>query len=319
MLVYMDRPDEARRWPGMTVRLCRDLGDLGHTVYRPDRAYLSAEARDRSDEALTQHARFQITRAALRAADGGVAFVVAGPDEQEMASAADALTCGDIPALVVTDLDPGHPLMSGWGRNPRVVVVRPDLRYLAEAVLGLQALMVQYRHERAAAAPASDRQVSHLRPLIFEPVGRCPDVAVHEGDGVMGLRSLLPSRGYHDDAGLDLVVSEGTKIPAGEFVDVPCGVKVDLPEGSWGMIVGRSSTLRKRSLLVNTGVIDAGWTGPLFAGVHNLGASDMLVAAGDRLAQLIVLPAPAVGLRPAWGQVRTDKSRGEQGFGSTGS
>jgi dUTP pyrophosphatase len=144
-------------------------------------------------------------------------------------------------------------------------------------------------------------------PLIFEPVGAEP----HDPE------PRLPSRGYADDAGLDLYVVGDRMIPPGQFRDVPCGVRIDIPPGHWGFIVGRSSTLRKHGLLVNPAVIDAGWTGELFAGVQNLGENDVVVSHGDRLAQLILLPAAVTGRVPEWGRVPA-KDRGENGFGSTG-
>ena len=132
-----------------------------------------------------------------------------------------------------------------------------------------------------------------------------------------GPQHLLPTRGYDDDAGLDLYAAYDYEIGPNEFVDVASGVKIDIPNGLWAMITGRSSTLRKKGLLVNPGVIDAGWTGELFAGVKNLTDHTVEVSAGDRLAQLILLPAPVIGLEPVWGKVPT-KERGENGFGSTG-
>jgi len=159
------------------------------------------------------------------------------------------------------------------------------------------------------------REAMSNKPLVFEPV-------VPQGRGVVqtptGPQHLLPTRGYADDAGLDLYVVRDCAIGPHEFVDVAAGVKIDIPDRLWGLIIGRSSTLRKKGLLVNPGVIDAGWTGELFAGVQNLTDKTVEVSAGDRLAQLILLPAPVVGYDPQWGRVR-DKSRGERGFGSTGS
>lgn len=164
--------------------------------------------------------------------------------------------------------------------------------------------------EQARAEMAADREKkgtgSVPGELVFEPVR-----------GATGPVHLLPSRGYDDDAGLDLYVARDYEIGPNEFVDVASGVKVDIPHGLWAMIIGRSSTLRKKGLLVNPGVIDAGWTGELFAGVQNMTDKTVEVAAGDRLAQLILLPAPVVGLEPVWGTVPA-KLRGTNGFGSTG-
>lgn len=128
----------------------------------------------------------------------------------------------------------------------------------------------------------------------------------------------MPRRGYEDDAGLDLVVSETREIRPGQFVDVPCGVSVELPAWSFGLITGRSSTLRKRGLMVSQGVIDAGYRGPMFAGVWNLGTTTTTVAAGERIAQLIILPNGTRLVEPTLVESLSQGSRGHNGFGSTG-
>lgn len=134
---------------------------------------------------------------------------------------------------------------------------------------------------------------------------------------------LLPTRSNDGDAGFDLYTSEDTLIPAGEFCDVPCGIRVALPPGMWARITGRSSTLRKRGLLVAEGIIDTGYRGPLYAGVRNLENDDKWVRKGDRIAQLI----PHENVACAHHAVAIDRGlfdripgdgRGEAGFGSTG-
>ena len=128
----------------------------------------------------------------------------------------------------------------------------------------------------------------------------------------------LPSRAHPGDAGLDLYVSQEVVIPAGGFRDVPCGVAVELPAGSWGLLTGRSSTMRRRGLLMVQGVIDVGYRGEVFAGVFNVSGEDVTVGVGERLSQLIVLPNLTETLTPVVVESLSESERGVGGFGSSG-
>lgn len=122
-------------------------------------------------------------------------------------------------------------------------------------------------------------------------------------------------RAYSDDAGFDLFCKERRTIEPGEFVDIPLGCAVQLPEDWWAMLTGRSSTLRNRGLLVHTAIIDHGYRGPLFAGVFNLSRELVEVLPGERVCQLILMPQWRG--RVAFGQL-ADHPRGFAGFGSSG-
>lgn len=129
----------------------------------------------------------------------------------------------------------------------------------------------------------------------------------------------LPARSRDGDAGYDLYVSETVRIWPGEFADVECGIRLQLPAGYWGRITGRSSTLRKRGLLVNEAVIDNGYTGGIYTGVWNLGREMVRVARGERLAQLILHRVEAAEvLQVEAGDLYSRDGRGTDGFGSSG-
>lgn len=126
-----------------------------------------------------------------------------------------------------------------------------------------------------------------------------------------------PWRQHLGDAGFDLFVSETVTIPGRGFADIPCGINVEIPEGHWGMLTGRSSTIRDRGLLVTQGIIDNGYRGPMFAGVQNMRPAAVRVNKGDRIAQLILLPLFDRAVEQVYELSASD--RGVQGFGSSGS
>lgn len=130
--------------------------------------------------------------------------------------------------------------------------------------------------------------------------------------------AVLPHRQYRDDAGLDLAVSAHTVVPPASSVDVPNGVAIQLPERTWGLVIGRSSTRRKLGLLVHPGVIDAGWRGELFVNVENQTDEPVTLEVGDRVGQLIILPNYTMEQEPMEVDELAPHPRGLKGFGSTG-
>ena len=131
-------------------------------------------------------------------------------------------------------------------------------------------------------------------------------------------QNLAPRLGRAGDAGLDLTVAYPMVLIPGATRDISAGIAVAFPDDVWGLIVGRSSTLRKRGLLVNTGVIDTGYRGELFVNVHNMTDQDVWVSAGERLGQLILLPNLASRVEVTEVLDLPPSERGDKGFGSTG-
>lgn len=97
---------------------------------------------------------------------------------------------------------------------------------------------------------------------------------------------------------------------------LPTNIIIDLPASTFGLVLPRSSTFYKKGLIVHQGVIDAGYRGEVQILVYNPGPKTVNVAEGDRIAQLMILPA----LKAKFYEVArlSEGDRGEKGFGSTG-
>lgn len=150
--------------------------------------------------------------------------------------------------------------------------------------------------------------------------GGRPEWAINDPYGVclftVGEGGKTPTRSYEGDAGFDLYCSRDMTIAPGDYVDIPTSVSVALPEGYWALVTGRSSAWRKRGLLVIDGVIDNGYRGELFSAAYNTGGSGVVIDAGERLAQMILLPVWGGRLQQV--DELPASERGSNGFGSTG-
>lgn len=127
-----------------------------------------------------------------------------------------------------------------------------------------------------------------------------------------------PARAHATDAGLDLYVPEGQAclVRKGAVYTIDLGVRVAIPDGYYGQLTLRSSAGKKGLTMPHgAGIIDAGYRGNLKVLISAL-TEPVMVAAGDRICQLIILPLPHVDLEV--GVVDDATDRGMDGFGSTG-
>ena len=131
--------------------------------------------------------------------------------------------------------------------------------------------------------------------------------------------AVLPRRAREGDAGLDLSAAEEAEVKAGDRALVRTGVAVAIPEGHAGLVLPRSGLASRRGLtLANApGLIDAGYRGEIVCAMVNLDRSEsVLVAVGDRIAQLVIVRVPE--FQPVWAEELPGSERGAGGFGSTG-
>lgn len=278
-------------------RVHNAMREIGFTIYNPHLAFSVGCGEPSSYVSI-------INQTALDEASVMFAYLPANVVTYGVPMEIEAARQNDTPVVIATDQADSSWTVAGWADDPNILIVTPNSRYV-QGVADWVAKVIRARD--------SYRSVLRDRILSLDPASHQSDLVFQAYDP----NAKLPSRGHDDDAGYDLYTLEDTVIPPGEFVDVPTGVAVDLPDGLWGMITGRSSTLRLRKLLVSTGIIDNGYTGVLFAGCQNLSTEPVTVKAGERVAQIILLPTSALGFKATWGSTR-DKARGANGFGSTG-
>lgn len=129
----------------------------------------------------------------------------------------------------------------------------------------------------------------------------------------------LPVYAHPGDAGADLVSADDVVLGPGERATVGTGLRIALPNGYVAFVVPRSGLAMKHGItIVNApGTVDAGYRGELRVTLLNTDAAEpYAIAAGDRIAQLIVMPVPRVRFVEVERLPGSD--RGEGGFGSTG-
>ena len=129
----------------------------------------------------------------------------------------------------------------------------------------------------------------------------------------------LPAYQTEHASGVDLSAAESVILSAGERRLVATGIKVAIPVGYEGQIRPRSGMALKSGVILpnSPGTIDADYRGEIKVILWNLSNTDYPINKGDRIAQLVLVPVVQINWQPV--AALDDTSRGEGGFGHTGS
>ena len=130
----------------------------------------------------------------------------------------------------------------------------------------------------------------------------------------------LPTRMTEHAAGFDLPagVAEAVTLAPGEIRLVPCGFSMAIPHGYEAQIRPRSGLASRHGVTVinSPGTIDSDYRGEVHVPLINLGRQPFVIERGMRIAQMLIVPVPAVTI------VEVDEldttERGVGGFGHTG-
>ncbi|GAC1410164.1 MAG: dUTP diphosphatase [Actinomycetota bacterium] len=129
----------------------------------------------------------------------------------------------------------------------------------------------------------------------------------------------MPAPAHAGDAGLDLQSAIDATLKPGDRLVVPTGIAIAIPDGYAGFVQPRSGLAAKRGIgIVNSpGLVDSGYRGEIKVVMINHDLSEALeIHRGDRIAQMVILPIPALDIVEANELPASD--RGERGFGSSG-
>lgn len=133
--------------------------------------------------------------------------------------------------------------------------------------------------------------------------------------------AIIPKRATGGSAGMDLYACTDAPIVLnpGDRVMVPTGIAIALPSAEMvALIFARSGLAVKKGINLSNsvGVIDSDYRGEIQVGLINQSKEAYTLEAGERIAQLVVMPV----CLPEVEQVEEldDTERGEGGFGSTG-
>src|ERR1700674_2671415 len=142
-----------------------------------------------------------------------------------------------------------------------------------------------------------------LRVKLLAPGARLPAVA-HPGE----------------DLGYDVFSLESANLAPQSTVRVRTGIAAQarhpVTGAPLGLLVRDRSSMAARGVATTGGVIDAGYRGEIMILMTNLGAASIDLKAGDKIAQMI--PVPALIRHVEEGKSLEDSARAEKGFGSSG-
>ena len=129
--------------------------------------------------------------------------------------------------------------------------------------------------------------------------------------------AVAPVRTSTMAAGYDLSSVESITIPSKGRALVSTGLKIQLPEGTYGRIAPRSGLALRYGIDIGAGVIDCDYRGIIKILLFNLGDVSFVIKPKDRIAQLICENVSYPQLEETSDLEKT--IRNENGFGSSSS
>ncbi|VAW67020.1 Deoxyuridine 5'-triphosphate nucleotidohydrolase [hydrothermal vent metagenome] len=140
-------------------------------------------------------------------------------------------------------------------------------------------------------------------------------------DPRVGNEIPLPEYATAGSAGMDLraCIDGSLTLKPGDTELIPTGIAIHISNpGYAATILPRSGLGHKHGIVLGNlvGLIDSDYQGQLFVSCWNRGNKEFSIDAGDRIAQLVILPVAQVEFETV--NEFTDSDRGEGGFGSSG-
>jgi dUTP pyrophosphatase len=129
----------------------------------------------------------------------------------------------------------------------------------------------------------------------------------------------LPRYQTDESAAFDLAANENAVIGPKEIKLIKTGLIIEAPHGHFLLIASRSSTPRKKGLIIPqaVGIVDRDYSGPedeILLQVYNITDSTVEVKKGERIAQGMFLPVDHI----EWEEVNELRKESRGGYGSTG-
>jgi dUTP pyrophosphatase len=151
-------------------------------------------------------------------------------------------------------------------------------------------------------AVAADPLTSELQVRLLHPAARAP------------------RRAHEHDAGFDLSSVEDFTLWPGRRRTIATGVAIALPAGMAGLVTPRSGLASRHGITVvnSPGLIDPGYRGELRVVLLNTGDAPYAARAGDRIAQLLLVPFVVPDVTVVDELCASPDDRGELGYGSSG-
>jgi dUTP pyrophosphatase len=161
------------------------------------------------------------------------------------------------------------------------------------------------------AGGAAEAQPGQSGRRVMEREGGSVEVRIRLDAG-----GQLPAYGSSAAAGADICASEQLVLEPGGRAAVPTALRVAIPPGHVGLVWPRSGLAVRHGIDTLAGVVDSDYRGEVRVVLVNHGHEPFRIAAGDRVAQLLVQKVERAVFVSA--EALDDTSRGEGGFGSTG-